>query len=68
MHAIIVGLAYIIMLIVMSFNGYVIICVIVGAGLGRFLCDWTSRTILVGGVDEPEGSAALLEEPGVCCG
>ncbi|CAG9989396.1 unnamed protein product [Clonostachys byssicola] len=34
------GLTWALMLIVMSFNGYLIISMIIGAGLGKFLCDW----------------------------
>jgi len=66
MHAVIFGLAYIVMLLVMSYNGYIIICVIVGAGLGKFLCDWMTTKIVVGaGMEE---TAQLLSEPTVCCG
>lgn len=39
-HAITFGGAYITMLLAMYYNGYVIICIFIGAGLGKFLCDW----------------------------
>ena len=39
-HAVVFGLAYIIMLLAMYYNGYVIISIIIGAGIGKFLCDW----------------------------
>lgn len=61
-HAVSLGLAYIVMLIVMSFNGYIIICVIIGAGLGKFFCDWMARPMLV-----EFGKATGIEEPSVCC-
>merc|ERR1711939_1032577 len=40
LHAVTFGGAYIIMLLVMYFNGYIIISVFLGAGIGKFLCDW----------------------------
>lgn len=39
-HGITIGVAYLLMLIVMSFNGWILISVILGAILGKFLCDW----------------------------
>lgn len=39
-HGITLGVAYLLMLIVMSFNGFIFISVILGAILGKFLCDW----------------------------
>lgn len=47
LHAMTFGVAYIIMLLAMYFNGFVIISIILGAGLGKFLCDWKSTTIAV---------------------
>lgn len=40
MHAIVFGLAYIVMLLAMYYNGFVIFSIIIGAGIGKFLCDW----------------------------
>ncbi|CAI6332427.1 unnamed protein product [Periconia digitata] len=40
LHGITLGLAYLLMLIIMSFNGYIFISVVLGAILGKFLCDW----------------------------
>lgn len=31
---------YILMLVAMAFNGYVIICILIGTALGKFLGDW----------------------------
>ncbi|KAL6154186.1 hypothetical protein ACJQWK_01417 [Exserohilum turcicum] len=38
-HGVTLGLAYIVMLLVMHFNGYIFISIILGATLGKFLCD-----------------------------
>ncbi|KAF3760032.1 hypothetical protein M406DRAFT_75399 [Cryphonectria parasitica EP155] len=74
-HAMSLGVAYLVMLLVMSYNGYVIICVIIGGGLGKFFCDWMTRRIIVKsegmkiGSDEEENTAVGgIEEPSVCCG
>ncbi|PSR99071.1 ctr copper transporter [Coniella lustricola] len=70
-HAVALGVAYLVMLLVMSYNGYVIICVIIGAALGKFFCDWMTMRIIVkidGTVNGAEESAAGIEEPSVCCG
>lgn len=42
LHAVLFGLAYIVMLIVMTANGYMILSIIIGAGTGKFFCDWLS--------------------------
>lgn len=39
-HAITFGVAYVAMLLAMYFNGYIILCLFIGAGIGKFLCDW----------------------------
>ncbi|UPX20522.1 uncharacterized protein EKO05_0010751 [Ascochyta rabiei] len=39
-HGVTLGVAYLLMLIVMSFNGWIFISIILGAVLGKFLCDW----------------------------
>lgn len=68
-HAAALGLAYIVMLLVMSYNGYIIICVIIGGGLGKFFCDWMTRQYIIDGdgAGEEEEGAAGIEEPSVCC-
>ncbi|KAH8883371.1 ctr copper transporter [Thozetella sp. PMI_491] len=68
-HAVTFGLAYIVMLLVMYYNGYIIISIIIGAGLGKFLCDWMTRTAVIGAsrIGEKKG-ADVCEEPTVCCG
>lgn len=68
-HAAALGLAYIVMLLVMSYNGYIIICVIIGGGLGKFFCDWMTRQYIIDGdgVGGEEEGAAGIEEPSICC-
>lgn len=39
LHAATFGVAYIVMLLAMYYNGYIIICILIGARLGKFLCD-----------------------------
>lgn len=76
LHAITFGLAYIVMLLAMYYNGYIIICIFIGAGLGKFLCDWMSATVVVtetgkgcsGTKAVAAPAASGIEEPSVCCG
>lgn len=81
LHAVVFGLAYILMLLAMYYNGYIIISIILGAALGKFLCDWRSTTIPVvlgsslasatsGNGKGDDGSVKSQEqrEPTVCCG
>lgn len=63
-HALTFGGAYIVMLLAMYFNGYVIICIFIGAGLGKFFCDWMVVTI---GVDVDE-KVRGVDETTICCG
>ncbi|EAQ89396.1 hypothetical protein CHGG_06015 [Chaetomium globosum CBS 148.51] len=66
-HAATFGLAYIVMLLAMYYNGYIIICILIGALLGKFLCDWMTRTVVIGGVENGAvkggNTAAGVEEP-----
>lgn len=47
LHAVTFGLAYLIMLLAMYFNGYIIISIILGAGIGKFFCDWKSAAFAI---------------------
>ncbi|KAL2266663.1 hypothetical protein VTJ83DRAFT_6015 [Remersonia thermophila] len=72
-HAATFGVAYIVMLLAMYYNGYIIISILIGALLGKFLCDWMTRTVVVGGAAcTPPGKqtsgATVVDEPTVCCG
>ncbi|KAH6630756.1 putative high affinity copper protein [Chaetomium sp. MPI-SDFR-AT-0129] len=70
-HTATFGVAYVVMLLAMYYNGYIIISILVGALLGKFLCDWLTVAVVVGGESEGKvkGSGnGVLEEPTVCCG
>jgi copper transporter 1 len=67
LHAITFGAAYIIMLLAMYYNGYIIICIFVGAGIGKFVCDWMVYKVVVG-AEALNGGVADVDEPTVCCG
>lgn len=40
LYMVLVGITYILMLVAMQFNGWVIISILLGAFVGKFLCDW----------------------------
>ncbi|KAL2891648.1 Copper transport protein ctr4 [Ceratocystis lukuohia] len=63
LHVMQFALAYIIMLLAMYFNGYIIICIFIGAFIGAFIFHW--ETINVGSSGEATSAA---KEPTVCCG
>jgi copper transporter 1 len=70
-HAATFGVGYIVMLLAMYFNGYIIISIILGAFLGKILCDWmVVRLPLVGeqSLDGSRDGAPGISEPTVCCG
>ncbi|PWN49691.1 Ctr-domain-containing protein [Violaceomyces palustris] len=77
LHAVTFGVAYIIMLLAMYFNGYIIISIIIGSGIGKFLCDWSLVKVRVGNPgSKPEATSApkttiggsTMDEPTICCG
>ncbi|WVF70016.1 hypothetical protein IAT40_004802 [Kwoniella sp. CBS 6097] len=53
------GVAYLLMLLAMYYNGYVIISILIGTGIGKFFCDW-----LVMGIP----ATTAEEDPTMCCG
>ena len=70
-HAVVFGLAYIIMLLAMYYNGFVIISIIIGAGVGKFLCDWmVVRIPLFASQLDTSGKNIdhQIDEASVCCG
>lgn len=69
-HAITFAVAYIVMLLVMSFNGYIIVAVFIGAGFGKFLTDWMEVDVAIGGdgAVEGPGKPAQMQDATVCCG
>lgn len=40
LHVMSVGVGYILMLVLMSFNGYTFVSILIGTGIGKFFCDW----------------------------
>lgn len=40
LHVLAAGVGYLLMLVIMSFNGYVFISILIGTGIGKFFCDW----------------------------
>ena len=70
-HATVFGLAYLVMLLAMYYNGYIIISIILGAGLGKFLCDWLVVKLpsYPGQIDEKANRIVHgIDEASVCCG
>lgn len=63
LHTITFGIAYILMLLAMYFNGYIIISILIGTAIGKFFCDWMTlgegRVVLEAKEDEC---------PTTCCG
>lgn len=60
LHVIVFGIGYLLMLLVMYFNGYIIISILIGTGIGKFFCDW----LVLG-----QTPAATIDEcPTACCG
>ncbi|PWN39991.1 Ctr copper transporter [Ceraceosorus guamensis] len=80
LHATTFAAAYIVMLLAMYFNGFIILSIILGAGLGKLLCDWETLEITLDLDHHHAGSssssakehsrvtATTCEDPTVCCG
>jgi solute carrier family 31 (copper transporter), member 1 len=62
LHMLQFAVAYFIMLLAMYYNGYIIICIFIGAYIGYFIFGWESFNVQQGGRDR------LQEEVTVCCG
>lgn len=62
LHMLQFAVAYFVMLLAMYYNGYIIICIFIGAFLGFFTFGWESFGVGLGGSDR------LQEEVTVCCG
>lgn len=62
LHTLQFGVAYIVMLLAMYYNGYIIICIFVGAFLGAFVFAWDAVTVpgVVGGRFEYVFSCSYL--------
>lgn len=70
LHAVVFGLAYIVMLLAMYYNGYIIFSIIIGSGIGKFLCDWLVVKIPLSTryADDNKDIPHTIDEPSVCCG
>lgn len=62
LHMLQFAVAYFVMLLAMYYNGYIIICIFIGAYLGYFICGWESLSVGKGGQDRMQENAT------VCCG
>lgn len=62
LHMLQFAVAYFVMLLAMYYNGYIIICIFIGAYLGYFICGWESFNVAKGGSDR------MQENVTVCCG
>ncbi|KAH7381422.1 Ctr copper transporter family-domain-containing protein [Phaeosphaeria sp. MPI-PUGE-AT-0046c] len=68
-HGATLALAYIVMLLIMYYNGYIFISIILGAVLGKFLCDWMVVRLPYGNAgekDERRGSIGAAGPTGCC--
>ncbi|OJJ36246.1 hypothetical protein ASPWEDRAFT_41453 [Aspergillus wentii DTO 134E9] len=66
------AVAYIIMLIAMNYNGFMIISIFIGAFLGKLFCDWGQYKVVIGMQSNPSpkqaGPVGIENEPTSCCG
>lgn len=60
LHMVQFAVAYFVMLLAMYYNGYIIICIFIGAYLGSFIFHWEALT--------PPGNTSAAREATVCCG
>jgi len=68
-HGVTLAVAYLVMLLIMYYNGYIFISIILGAILGKFLCDWMVVRMEYVNVDEKDVRAGAFEAAGPtgCC-
>lgn len=62
LHMLAFAVAYFVMLLAMYYNGYIIICIFIGAYLGFFIFGWESFKVSANGQDRMQPNAT------VCCG
>ncbi|KAI1394291.1 Ctr copper transporter family-domain-containing protein [Hypoxylon trugodes] len=60
LHMVQFAVAYFIMLLAMYYNGYIIICIFIGAYLGAFVFHWEH-------LDTGRRATSATQEPTVCC-
>ena len=54
-------------LLAMYYNGYIIFSIFIGAGLGKFVCDWMVQKVPIGGM-LANSTDHTVDETTVCCG
>lgn len=62
LHMLQFAVAYFVMLLAMYYNGYIIICIFIGAYIGYFAFGWEDFNVSQGGQDRMQENAT------VCCG
>jgi copper transporter 1 len=62
LHMLQFAVAYFVMLLAMYYNGYIIICIFIGAYIGYFIFGWETLQVKAGGQDRLQPNAT------VCCG
>lgn len=62
LHMLQFAVAYFVMLLAMYYNGYIIICIFIGAFIGYFIFGWEKLQVKAGGQDRLQPNAT------VCCG
>jgi len=62
LHMLAFAVAYFVMLLAMYYNGYIIICIFIGAYIGYFIFGWESFNVGQAGQDRMQPNAT------VCCG
>ncbi|KAL7623126.1 Copper Transporter integral membrane protein that functions in high affinity copper transport [Parahypoxylon ruwenzoriense] len=60
LHMVQFAVAYFIMLLAMYYNGYIIICIFIGAYLGSFVFHWEH-------LETGRSATSATQEPSVCC-
>ncbi|KAI5861160.1 Ctr copper transporter [Durotheca rogersii] len=60
LHMVQFAVAYFVMLLAMYYNGYIIICIFIGAYLGSFIFHWEH-------LDVGRSPTSATQEPSVCC-
>ncbi|KAJ8114130.1 hypothetical protein OPT61_g3920 [Boeremia exigua] len=63
LHMLQFAVAYFVMLLAMYYNGYIIICIFIGAYLGYFICGWESFNVVLAA-----GTVALARASAVVAG
>jgi copper transporter 1 len=62
LHTLQFAVAYFVMLLAMYYNGYIIICIFIGAYIGYFMFGYESFNV------SQHGSDRMQENATVCCG